>query len=176
MSISNRTASTEDTIEGFRKAFSGRIHALAATHNVLADRSWSSILLTEILAAELAPYVSDLGAKLKISGEDVEILPRAAIAFGLVIHELATNAVKYGALSNDHGRIEIVVRREAAFIEVCWTEIGGPPVTPPTRKGFGDTVINRSLQYSPNGGAKLDFYPEGLRCAIRVPVEDVAAV
>ncbi|MBB3564539.1 PAS domain S-box-containing protein [Rhizobium sp. BK512] len=176
VSISNRTASTEDTIEGFRKAFSGRIHALAATHNVLADRSWSSILLTEILAAELAPYVSDLGAKLKISGEDVEILPRAAIAFGLVIHELATNAVKYGALSNDHGRIEIAVKREAASIEVCWTEIGGPPVTPPTRKGFGDTVINRSLQYSPNGGAKLEFHPEGLRCAIRVPVEDVATV
>lgn len=173
VSISNRTASTEDTIEGFRTAFSGRIHALAATHNVLADRAWSSIQLSEIVATELAPYVNDLGSKLKVVGDDVEILPRAAIAFGLVIHELATNAVKHGALSSDQGRIEISVQKQDDYVEVVWKERGGPRVVAPTRKGFGDTVIKRSLQYSPKGGATLDFHEDGVRCEIRVPSEDV---
>jgi PAS domain S-box-containing protein len=176
VSISNRTASTEDTIEGFRKAFSGRIHALAATHNVLADRSWSSILLSEVMAAELSPYVTDFGSRLKIQGADIEVLPRAAIAFGLVIHELATNAVKYGALSNDAGYINIAVTLRDDHCEVVWKEIGGPEVQQPTRKGFGDTVISRSLQYSPKGGATLDFQPDGVQCTIRLPAEDVTAV
>ena len=176
VSISNRTASTEDTIDGFRKAFAGRIHALAATHNLLADRSWASILLSEVLAAELAPYVTDFGARLNIIGNDVEILPRAAIAFGLVVHELATNAVKYGSLSTDSGTISVSILPHDNHIEVVWKERGGPPVKPPTRKGFGDTVITRSLQYSPKGGASLSFEEDGIVCVIKMPIEDVSIV
>ncbi|MET3858240.1 two-component sensor histidine kinase [Rhizobium sp. OAE497] len=173
VSISNRTASTEETIDGFRKAFSGRIHALAATHNVLADRSWASIFLRDILSTELAPYVNELGSRLEMIGDDIEILPRAAIAFGLVVHELATNAVKYGALAIETGKIAVSVAARDTYFEVSWKEIGGPKVSMPTRRGFGNTVITRSLQYSANGGASLDFETDGVRCTIRIPVEDV---
>ncbi|MBW9117326.1 PAS domain-containing protein [Rhizobium cauense] len=173
VSIANRTASTEETIDGFRRAFSGRIHALAATHNLLADRSWGSIRLGEMVMAELAPFVADLHAKLKIEGDEIDIRPRAAVALGLVVHELATNAVKYGALSTETGRISVIVTRGSPSIKISWIESGGPVVREPTKKGFGDTVISRSLQYSPNGGAEVTYKAEGVKCEIRIPAEDV---
>ncbi len=175
LSISKRTSSTEDTVQGFQTAFSGRIQALAATHNLLADRSWASISIAEVVNAELDPFVTRALSRLTVDGLDVQIMPRAAIALGLVIHELATNAVKYGALSRDTGHVEVVVGRkpEDAFLTVDWVESGGPTVSQPTRRGFGQTVITRSLQYSQNGGAEIDYHPQGVRCRIRIPEEDL---
>lgn len=177
VSISNRTASTEDTIEGFRESFSGRIHALAATHNILADRSWSSIRLSELVAAELAPFVENYHRRFSIDGSDVEILPRAAVPLGLIIHELATNAAKYGALTSESGTIAVQFDSEPEGESrlIRWIERGGPEVSPPTRRGFGHTVIERSLKYSPAGGAQIDFAPSGVTCSIRIPAEDVVA-
>jgi two-component sensor histidine kinase len=174
LSICKRTASTEETVQGFQAAFSGRIQALAATHNLLAERSWSSISIAEVVKAELEPFVSSQ-ARLSVEGLDALVMPRAAIALGLVVHELATNAVKYGALSRDSGRVHVSVARrpEEAFLTIDWVESGGPPVHQPTRRGFGQTVITRSLQYSPNGGAQIDYPLEGVRCRIRIPEEDV---
>jgi PAS domain S-box-containing protein len=176
VSISNRTASTEDSIEGFREAFAGRIHALAATHNILADRSWSSIRLSELVAAELAPFVRDYHRRFSIDGGDAEILPRAAVPLGLIIHELATNAAKYGALACEAGMVTV---RLSSDVEgdsrvISWIESGGPEVSPPKRRGFGHTVVERSLKYSPAGGAEIVFDPAGVRCTIKVPVEDIA--
>jgi PAS domain S-box-containing protein len=175
MSISKRTASTEDTVEGFQSAFSGRIQALAATHNLLADKSWSSISIAEVVNAELEPFVGTTQARLSVEGLDALVLPRAAIALGLVIHELATNAVKYGALSRQGGRVHVSVTRnpDEAFLAIEWVESGGPIVRQPTKRGFGQTVITRSLQYSPNGGAEMEYPSEGVRCRIRIPEEDV---
>ena len=175
LSISNRTASTEDTIEGFRSAFSGRMRALAATHNTLAERSWSSIPMREIVRTEVQPFAPDLRAKVSVEGEEYSLLPRAAIAVGLIVHELATNAVKYGALSTEGGHITVSMRRDPAeaFAELFWEERGGPAVSPPRKSGFGRTVITRSMQYSPNGGAELDYRPEGVLCRVRIPAEDV---
>ena len=104
LSISKRTASTEDTVAGFQSAFSGRIQALAATHNLLADRSWSSISVSEVIAAEIEPFVNQSQSRLQVDGIDVLITPRAAIALGLVVHELATNAVKYGPCPSSRGK------------------------------------------------------------------------
>lgn len=175
LSISNRTASTEDTIEGFRKAFSGRMRALAATHNTLAERSWSSIPMRDIITTEVHPFAPNIQGKVAVSGSDFELLPRAAIAVGLIIHELATNAVKYGALSTESGRIAVVLERDPdkPYAVVHWRESGGPKVLPPEKNGFGRTVITRSMQYSPHGGADLDYRPDGVACSIRVPSEDV---
>ena len=110
-----------------------------------------------------------------LEGLSVAITPRAAIAFGLIAHELATNAVKYGALSRPGGHVTVraVGRSEAngAFV-LEWRKSGGPPVAPPERKGFGRTVIMRSLQYS-GGGAELDFDPSGLVCRVSIPAEDL---
>lgn len=175
LSISNRTASTEETIEGFRAAFSGRMRALAATHNTLAERSWSSIPMRDILLTEVQPFEPNIKAKLTIDGTDFQLLPRAAIAVGLIVHELATNAVKYGALSSEAGHIQVSLLHEfdKPYAELRWLESGGPLVPQPTRTGFGRTVITRSMQYSPHGGADLDYRPEGVACVIRIPAEDV---
>ena len=175
LSICKRTASTEETVQGFQTAFSGRIQALAATHNLLADRSWSSISVGEVVSAELDPFVGNAQARLTVEGVDALVMPRAAIALGLVVHELATNAVKYGALANDVGRIRVKVSRNEGddWLGIEWLETGGPAVRPPARRGFGQTVITRSFQYMQNGGAELDYPTEGVRCYIRVPQEDV---
>lgn len=175
MSICKRTASTEETVAGFQAAFTGRIQALAATHTLLADRNWSSISIAEIVSLELDPFVSSAQARLKVEGVSVFLLPRAAIALGLVIHELATNAVKYGALSNDMGRVLVKVSHDPAnaWLGIEWVETGGPTIAPPTKRGFGQTVITRSLQYTPAGGAEIEYPPEGVRCRIRIPEEDI---
>lgn len=176
LAISTRTKSSETTLAGFHDAFVGRIQALAATHNLLADRSWSKLKISDVVASELAPFIDKSGNRISIEGAAVTITPRAAVALGLILHELATNAVKYGALSNDVGEVSVTVRdRESdddpLFFE--WRESGGPEVKPPMRRGFGRTVISRSLQYSPEGKAELAFAPEGVVCSIAIPAEDV---
>ena len=173
LSIAGRTLHHEDTLEGFQKAFTGRIQALAATHNLLADNSWTDLTIADVVEAELAPHAGGSG-RIHIEGLDRHIAPRAAIALGLVIHELATNAAKYGALSSRDGRIDVRdlgERDEALHLE--WRESGGPVVATPTRKGFGQNVITRSLQYTSSGGADVEFLPEGVVCRIRLPVEDI---
>jgi two-component sensor histidine kinase len=176
LSISSRTLSAEETLEGFQKAFTGRIQALAATHTLLADKSWADLSVRELLTAELAPYVDASSDRLGIEGLDFDITPRAAIALGLVLHELATNAVKYGALSTEAGRISVRALPRAPdgkSVTLEWQEQGGPVVSAPSRKGFGHTVIGRSLRYSPHGGAELDFTPTGLACRVFIPADDL---
>ncbi|SCM75844.1 Signal transduction histidine kinase [uncultured Pleomorphomonas sp.] len=176
LSISKRTAASEETLEGFQGAFSGRIEALAATHNLLAGASWESLSLRQIFGAEVLPYTETGSDRINIIGPDLNLYPRAAIALGLIFHELATNAIKYGALSGETGAInlEIHPRTDSPSIEVTWTERGGPPVKSFSRKGFGHTVIARSLSYSPHGGTTLEFEPTGVVCHIRIPSSDVA--
>lgn len=177
MSISTRTLSSEDTLDGFHKAFTGRIQALAATHNLLADRSWSNLRLKDVITSEFAPFVEQSAGRVHMHGLDLSVAPRAAIAVGLIVHELTTNAVKYGALSNDAGAITITAletQPDSQSIEFMWTERGGPRVDQPKRRGFGRTVIARSLQYSPHGSCELLFEPEGVTCKFAIPIEDLA--
>lgn len=176
LSISNRTASSADTLESFRTAFSGRMRALAAAHNTLAERSWSSIRFSDILAAELRPFGDALASRIRFSGADAGLLPRAAVAIGLMLHELIANAVRFGALSVPGGQVELHLSCQPghAHAELRWRETGGPEVRKPEHAGFGQTVIIRSLQYSPHGGADIDFLPEGISCTMRIPMEDLA--
>ncbi|MEW6257486.1 MAG: HWE histidine kinase domain-containing protein [Pseudomonadota bacterium] len=170
LSISTLTGYNAKTVEDFQRAFVGRIEALAATHTLLAGKAWSGLSIEDVVIAELAPYVSRDAGRLDISGLKVTVAPQAAVALGLVFHELVTNAVKYGALSVQEGRIRIEGRPSAGgrTLEIVWTESGGPPVLPPTRLGFGRTVITKSLAYS-DGGADIRFEPSGVVCSIRVP-------
>lgn len=176
MSICTRTASSEETVEGFRKAFLGRIHALAATHNLLSETSWADLNLKSVVSAELAPYVIEGDGRLSLRGLDVLITPRAATALGLIFHELATNAAKYGALSTQTGCVAIQARldRAAQKLTVSWTEANGPEVSEPARHGFGQTVIARSLSYAEDGAAELIFDRSGVTCRIDVPWQDVS--
>jgi len=177
LSISTRTLSHEDTLEGFQKAFTGRIQALAATHTMLADKSWTDLSIENVVRSEVAPYLGGSVERVTTSGLDVAVTPRAAIALGLIIHELTTNAVKYGSLSSEEGTIHVSGAARAgegpAPLTIEWRETGGPEVVVPTRRGFGRTVIARSLQYSPEGGAEVEFDPAGLVCRIAVPSEDL---
>ncbi|MEX6505943.1 HWE histidine kinase domain-containing protein [Jiella sp. M17.18] len=174
-SICARTASSEDTVDGFRRAFLGRIQALSATHNLLAEKSWTDLTLRSIVVAELAPFVGEGDPRLSLEGLDVRIAPRAATAIGLVLHELATNAVKYGALSHAYGDLKVAAALDpdAGRLTVTWRETGGLITAEPVRRGFGRTVIARSLAYAKDGGADLAFEPEGVACVMHVPWEDV---
>lgn len=179
LSISSRTLHHEDTLPGFQKAFTGRIQALAATHNLLAENSWTNLTVDDVVQSELAPFTGGAAGRLLTRNLGASLAPRAAIAFGLVIHELATNATKYGSLSVPEGRVTVRAydqgeEGDRRFI-VEWLESGGPLVTEPTRKGFGQTVIARSLKYTDAGGAELEYAPTGLICRISIPVEDVTA-
>jgi PAS domain S-box-containing protein len=173
LSILDRTR--EDSIAEFKKSFSARIHALAATHNLLSRSSWNGLSIGEVLTTELAPYVQDSRDRVKIKGASITLKPRAAIALGLIFHELASNAAKYGALSKEAGEVTLLATLgdpgRPALLE--WRESGGPPVIAPTKGGFGHVVITRSLSYSPDGGAELTFEPDGVRCAIQIPPEDI---
>ena len=177
VSISARTASNTDTVQSFQKAFSGRIQALAATHTLLLENAWSSLQLCDIVASELAPYIEAAADQVAIEGLHVAVTPRAAIAFGLIAHELTTNAVKYGALSQQGGHVTVRALgrdtgKSGAFV-LEWRESGGPRVALPERKGFGHTVIARSLEYSTGGSAAFDFDPSGIVCRISIPSEDL---
>jgi two-component sensor histidine kinase/PAS domain-containing protein len=180
MSIAGRTAKHEDTLDGFLESFTGRIHALAETHNLLAENSWADLTIGDVVSHELAPYTGGHAGRVRVEGLDIAVSPRAAIAFGLVIHELTTNAAKYGALSQEKGHIDVRLREtvraegdEIAKVVIEWRESDGPAVSVPARSGFGQTVIRRSLQYSANGGADLQYHPEGVICLISLPGEDL---
>ena len=146
VSISARTASNTDTVQAFQKAFSGRIQALAATHTLLLENSWSSLELRDIVMSELAPYIEATADQVTIEGLNVAVTPRAAIAFGLVAHELTTNAVKYGALSQQGGHVTVRAigrdnEKNGAFV-LEWRESGGP-ASPPRSEKDSDTQLLR---------------------------------
>lgn len=168
MAICARTASHEKTIEDFQKSFAGRIQALAATHTLLADSSWDKLEIRDLLAVELEPYATVSSGRITMEGLDVAVDSKTAVSLGLIFHELTTNAVKYGALSVQQGRLTVRCLGLAAdgSLSVEWQEQDGPLVTPPTRSGFGQTVISRSLG---GGGTSLEFRPEGVLCRISIP-------
>ncbi len=173
LSIAKRTGTPEGTVDSFKKAFASRIQALAATHNILAERSWDSVALREIVRVELEPYVGEYQTRLSITGEDFRVKPQAAISLGLIIHELATNAAKYGALSSVAGRIQVQIHHSDMGAALEWKEFGGPRVAEPSKAGFGQTVITRSMQYAADGGAELRYDPDGVWCMIRIPNSEI---
>jgi PAS domain S-box-containing protein len=170
LAICARTASNESTIEDFQKSFAGRIQALAATHSLLSSASWENLQIKDILGAEVAPYMSLSSGRIVMEGLEVPVDSKTAVSLGLVFHELTTNAVKYGALSTRSGKLSVRLDGLAddGALVIEWRESGGPLVTPPTRKGFGQTLISRSLG-STSGGTTLDFRPEGVLCRISIP-------
>ena len=153
-----------------RGALEGRLMAIAATHNVLTDENWSAASLRQIVDGSVTPYRSNPG-QLTISGDDLMVSPKPAVVLALAFHELAINALKYGALSSAGGHVDIgwsVAGGER--LDICWTEQGGPAVSPPERRGFGSRIIELALPNELGGAVDLDYRPEGLRCLIRAPL------
>lgn len=161
--------------DAFVQDFEARLHAMATAHNLLHASRWEGARLRPLIAEELGPHADAPGrGRITAHGRDLVLRPRAAMALSLALHELATNAAKHGALSVPDGRVALRWRRIPGGLVLHWAEHGGPPAAPPTRRGFGLTVIERSLAYELGGAGRLDFTPRGLRCAITIPAEHIA--
>jgi PAS domain S-box-containing protein len=162
-------------LDSFHETFESRLLALSATHNILTRELWESASLQVILNAEMIPYGGVDNGRVKVSGEPIRLKPQQALGFGLALHELATNAAKYGALSVPHGRLDISWgaipdATGQTRLAVDWVEQGGPAVEAPKRLGFGSRLIERSIRDELGGLLEMRFQPEGLRCSLNLPL------
>lgn len=158
--------SQADTPEGLKQAIEGRIRALANVHSLFVETRWIGAELTTIAKQELAPYAETAERRARIQGPQVLLEPTAAQAIAVTLHELATNAAKYGALSVPDGRIALTwVQEPNGRLILRWEEIGGPPVQKPTRRGFGGRIIEQ-MSSQLKGETSLDWRPQGLICEI----------
>ena len=158
--------SQAETSEGLKQAIEGRIQALANVNSLFVSTRWIGAELSSIATQELAPYSDQRETRVQIDGPQVLLEPYAAQAIAVTLHELATNAAKYGALTAAKGRVELKWLHEAdGRLILRWTEVGGPPVQIPTRKGFGSRVIEGVIGQL-KGKACFDWRPEGLVCEI----------
>lgn len=173
-SIAQQTRRATASADEFHEAFMGRLHALARTHDLLTREQWQGASLEDILRATLAPYLpSDPGTRLRVAGPRVRLAPAASVSLSMAFHELATNAAKYGALSGNRGRLEVSwdteTRQGEAMLALRWEERDGPPLTPPTRRGFGSRLIAQ-LGRELGGQMTLEFAHQGLVCQMRFPL------
>jgi len=146
--------------------FELRLMGLAEVHDVLTRESWHGADLQEVAERALHPFGAGASVQVRVEGPAVWLQPRGALTMALVLHELATNAVKYGALSAEAGRITLTWTFDPATerLRMTWAETGGPPVTPPTRRGFGSRLIERALRGDLQGAATMTYAPDGLVC------------
>ncbi len=175
--VVSQTLKTTPTPEAFATEVHGRIQAIAKAHSLLTQSGHGELSLRAILHTELAPFDRESGS-VTITGRDVALTPKAGLALAMAVHELASNAAKYGALSATSGRLAVAwdVRPGAGVptLMLTWTEAGGPAVSPPTRPGFGTTLIERALTHEIDAEVSREFLVGGLLCSIVLPLtEDV---
>jgi PAS domain S-box-containing protein len=170
--MARQTARHSGTIERFLEQFGARLQALATSHDLLVQESWYGASLNELVRLQLGHHLDR--AQVTVEGPPILLKPEAAQGLGLALHELATNAAKYGALSRPAGHVSIGWRRlpasEGHGIEIVWQETGGPEVAMPERRGFGTLVIERNLVRALDAQVELQFAPAGVCCRIIVPV------
>ncbi len=171
-SIANQTLRTSPSSEEFVERFGGRLSALAAAHSLLVELDWQGADLGALTRGQLDPYASETRKRVHIQGEPVLLPATLATSFSLVLHELATNAAKHGALSTPPGTVNIswtLAPGASQLLTLVWQEKEGPRVTPPTTTGFGSTLIERGI---PGAAIKRDFRPKGLICTIELHLPD----
>ncbi|MDX1574614.1 MAG: HWE histidine kinase domain-containing protein [Kiloniellales bacterium] len=172
--VASRTLHGSASLEEFERAFGGRLNALVRTYTLIGTAEWQAMELRSLVEEALAPYRDARSAQTLLSGDDIRLPARMAQPLSLVLHELATNAAKYGALSVAGGRVAVDWRRDEGAagrrLVLEWREHGGPQVAPPERHGFGRSLIERSIAYELDGEARLEFAPEGVRCRIEAPL------
>lgn len=163
-----------------RESIESRIFALSRSHDILSRENWKSAGLHDLIGASLEPFAVTDGRveRFNVEGCNLRLHPKAALALGIAFHELATNAFKYGAFSNDSGTVSITWEIESSpsgkRLLLHWREKDGPEVTPPTRKGFGTHVMERGLAHELHGEVHVEYPPAGFVCTINVPVPRVA--
>jgi two-component sensor histidine kinase len=159
-----------------REKFEGRLGALAEAHNLLSKEKWRGSELQDVIGRVLQPYLLSNPERVRMSGPHVPLSPRLAVVLSMIVHEIATNAAKYGALSNDTGTVrldwEILTETAKPKLRFIWAEAGGPPVTAPVKRGFGSRLIERSARDQLGGEATVDFLPRGVVYTITCSLED----
>lgn len=169
--VQSLTRLTEaETVSEFARVLSGRFQALAQAQSLLASNRWNAANIRELVVEELAAFGTEEDGRAHISGHPVAVGSQAAQVIALVVHELTTNAAKYGALSHPDGRVKVEWIAQAGIFTVHWRETDGPTVKPPEKAGFGSKLMNGMLQ-TLNGQIDCDWSPTGLICAIRVPLD-----
>jgi len=172
--ITSQTFQSATKLE--REKFEGRLGALAEAHNLLSEDKWRGSGLQDVISRVLQPYVLSNPERVRMSGPLVPLSPRLAVVLSMIVHEMATNAAKYGALSNNAGTVrldwEIIEEHEHPKLRLIWTEAGGPPVTAPVNRGFGSRLIERSARDQLGGEATVDFLPGGVVYTLICSLED----
>ena len=164
------------TIDQFAEIIGSRIHALARAHDQVTQTDWSPSSLYNLIRTETDAYASDSADRVAIVGPDAMIAPGAFTTLALVVHEMMTNSCKYGALSDSPGKVEITITNgDDRSLKIDWREVGGPPVTTPTRRGFGSTIIERTIPHELNGKAAVEYPAAGLHATFVIPSEHVSA-
>lgn len=171
LSIISLTRRRADDVDQFADGLDGRVRALSATHDLLTQSEWGTTPLKDVLEVELAPYAQEHDSALHLSGPHVELAPNDALSFGLAIHELATNAAKYGALSVPDGEVHVEWElTDEGLARIQWRESNGPPVAPRGKRGFGMDLIEKIVAHELRHPVDLDFAPQGVRCTLLVPI------
>ena len=159
-----------------REKFEGRLGALAEAHNLLSQEKWQDSGLQDVIARVLRPYLLNSPERVRMFGPHVPLSPRIAVVLAMIVHEIATNAAKYGALSNDTGTVtldwEVLEEGDGRKLRLIWTEAGGPHVTAPVQRGFGSRLIERSARDQLGGEATVDFLPRGVVYSISCALEN----
>jgi PAS domain S-box-containing protein len=163
-----------DSIDDYIGALDGRIGALSNAHRLLAGSRWEGADLTRLVEEEFAPYRASGNERVKSRGPNVLLPPATAQTIALALHELATNAAKYGALSVDPGYVKLTWQTEPGKLELVWTESGGPQIGPPDRRGYGSRAIVAGIERQLGGLVNFDWQASGLRCTLCVPHEDTS--
>nr|WP_210301829.1 HWE histidine kinase domain-containing protein [Methylobacterium brachythecii] len=174
-SIAMQTLRNADDTEQANEALEQRLLGLSRAHDVLTRENWDGADLHEVVTQAIAPFRDRAGRRFQVEGPSVRLNPRMSLAIAMALQELATNAVKYGALSNADGVVAIAWTSEAVsggdqHLRFCWHEQGGPPVAQPKRRGFSSRLIERSLARDLDGSVEIAFEPSGVVCRIEAPV------
>tara|TARA_R110002072_G_scaffold138109_5_gene281171 strand:- start:6616 stop:8274 length:1659 start_codon:yes stop_codon:yes gene_type:complete len=176
LSIVALTRRRAHDVEDFADGLDGRIRALSATHDLLTQSEWGTTPIAAVVGAELAPYAHDESHRVVCEGPTVELAPNDALSLGLALHELATNASKYGSLSTEGGTVSVTWELAADNLaRLHWAESGGPPVPQQRQRGFGTDLIEKIVAHELRHPVELVFAPEGVRCTLLVPVRERSA-
>ena len=173
-SITSQTLRNAPSLDHASDAIESRLIALSQVHNVLTDRSWAHVALHDIVAQAVEPYRSRGENRIHVQGPSVQVPPRMALPLAMALQELVTNAVKYGALSNETGQIRIHWTLDGTGapqrLHLMWEEVAGPPVLKPVRRGFGTRLIERSLAQELAGEVRIEFSETGIVCSVDAPL------